>query len=70
MHARHLFVPLIISASAVLADDVIDRSGTWDVNGPLGESAELTLSIDEGTWMNLDIHPDGEHVIFDLIGDL
>ena len=70
MLARHLFLSLILSASAGLADDVIDRSGSWDVNGPLGESGELKLSVDEGTWMNLDVHPDGKSIVFDLLGDL
>lgn len=41
MNARHLFLPLILSASAVLADEVIDRSGAWDVNGPLGAHSQL-----------------------------
>jgi len=70
MTVRHLFLPLILTVSAALADDVIDRSGSWDVNGPLGESSELKLSIDEGTWMNLDVHPDGKSIVFDLLGDL
>jgi len=70
MQARYLLLTLIFSISTTFADDLIDRSGAWDVNGPLGESDELTLSLDEGTWMNLDIHPDGKTIIFDLLGDL
>jgi imidazolonepropionase-like amidohydrolase/Tol biopolymer transport system component len=67
---RILITCLISIASTAVAEDVIDRSGKWDVNGPLGQSAEFQLSTDEGTWMNLDVHPDGEHIIFDLLGDL
>jgi imidazolonepropionase-like amidohydrolase/Tol biopolymer transport system component len=70
MRARQLLVPLVLSSSVAIADDVIDRSGAWDVNGPLGESAEFRLNTDEGTWMNLDVHPDGEQIVFDLLGDL
>ena len=39
-----------------------------------GLSLEATRSVsiatDEGTWMSLDVHPDGSKVIFDLLGDL
>jgi Tol biopolymer transport system component len=59
-----------LSAQQGEYDDVIDRSGAWDVNGPLGESAEFRLNTDEGTWMNLDVHPDGDQIVFDLLGDL
>ena len=51
-------------------DDTLDRSGAWDVAAPLGASADMQLTTDEGTWMNVDVHPDGEHLVFDLLGDL
>jgi len=30
----------------------------------------LRFETDEGTWMSLDVTPDGQHVVFDLVGDL
>jgi imidazolonepropionase-like amidohydrolase/Tol biopolymer transport system component len=69
--ARLLLPLVLISLPAVGADEPIDRTGGWDVNGPLGpERHTLTMKTDEGTWMNLDVHPDGGTVIFDLLGDL
>ncbi len=30
----------------------------------------LVLSTNEGTWMNLDVSPDGQEIVFDLLGDI
>jgi dipeptidyl aminopeptidase/acylaminoacyl peptidase len=60
-----------MSLPASGADEPIDRTGGWDVNGPLGPPQQtLTMKTNEGTWMNLDAHPDGSAIIFDLLGDL
>src|SRR3954451_23576547 len=42
----------------------------WDVNNPPGPSSEVTIDTDEGTWMSLDVSPDGKEIAFDLLGDL
>ena len=68
---RHLLtLALFVSASAFADPADIDRTGGWDVNAPLGPSRTVEFSTDEGTWMNLDVHPDGSEIIFDLLGDL
>ena len=69
MH-RFLFFALFVTPIVFAEADTIDRSGTWDVNGPMGPSSLLEITTDEGTWMSLDVHPDGDQVIFDLLGDL
>jgi Tol biopolymer transport system component len=69
MH-RILVLSLFAATFAFAETETIDRSGKWDVNGPLGPSSTLEFTTDEGTWMNLDVHPDGGQVIFDLLGDL
>ncbi|MDX5321396.1 MAG: amidohydrolase family protein, partial [Bacteroidota bacterium] len=42
----------------------------WDVNNPPGEYQEVQFTVNEGTWMNLDLSPDGKTLVFDLLGDI
>ena len=42
----------------------------WDVNHPPGDMDSVMIKTDEGTWMNLDVSPDGQTIAFDLLGDI
>ncbi len=42
----------------------------WDVNTPRGASKTVRFETDEGTWMDVDVSPDGREVAFSLLGDL
>ncbi|MBL8270059.1 amidohydrolase family protein [Steroidobacter sp.] len=33
-------------------------------------AAQVTTAVDEGTWMNVDVSPDGRQIAFDLLGDV
>ncbi len=56
-----------IGATATYEDD-----DEWDVNDPYEniKTEEIEYTVDEGTWMNLDVSPDGEEIVFDLLGNL
>lgn len=45
-------------------------SKSWDVSTPVLPFKEITISTDEGTWMSVDISPDGSTLVFDLLGDI
>ena len=47
-----------------------EKEPKWDVNNPPGPFKEAEFTLTEGTWMNLDVSPDGKTIAFDLLGDI
>jgi hypothetical protein len=37
---------------------------------PLTPTEKIEFTTDEGTWMSLDVSPDGRTIVFDLLGDI
>lgn len=55
------------------AEDAVEEEAApegWDVANPPMETREIPLNVTEGTWMSLDVSPDGETIAFDLLGDI
>ena len=43
----------------------------WDVaNPPYPYDNSVSLDLTSGTWMSLDVSPDGKEIVFDLLGDI
>ncbi len=42
----------------------------WSVNDPQGVFKTVDIDVRQGTWMNIDISPDGKMLAFDLLGDI
>jgi Tol biopolymer transport system component/imidazolonepropionase-like amidohydrolase len=42
----------------------------WDVTIPHLPSDTVKFDTDEGTWMTVDVSPDGRDIVFDLLGDI
>ena len=65
-----LALSLAALPAAVLAEDA-KEAPKWDVAAPPGMTVrEVPIQVEEGTWMNLDVSPDGKTVAFDLLGDI
>lgn len=56
-------------AAVLRAEDAPD-GGEWHVSKPELPLARMTLDTDRGTWMSVDVHPDGRTLVFDLLGDI
>ena len=62
--------PASVDADAPAADAESPEDAKWDVNNPPGERREVEIDVTEGTWISLDVSPDGKTLAFDLLGDI
>ncbi len=48
-----------------------DKAAKWDVNNPPGfQISQAAIDVDEGSWMDVDVSPDGRTIAFALLGDI
>ncbi|HLU06002.1 MAG TPA: amidohydrolase family protein [Woeseiaceae bacterium] len=73
-HTRQIIaccIALLCSfAFAAEEDRDKDDRNDWDVNAPPGDSRQIPIRTSSGTWMSLDVSPDGRTIAFDLLGDI
>jgi Tol biopolymer transport system component/imidazolonepropionase-like amidohydrolase len=60
-----LLLALFLTTSAAAQDE-----SKWNVNDTFGPTETVSFTTTEGTWMSLDVSPDGRTIVFDLLGDL
>ncbi|PWG06800.1 amidohydrolase family protein [Polaribacter aquimarinus] len=70
---KNIFLLLLLFVSfQISAQKKVEKPKKWNVNNPhenwLYETFQL--NTDEGTWMNLDVSPDGKTIVFDLLGNI
>lgn len=60
---------LLAAQSVAAAPDA--EKPKWDVAAPPGLKVhQIGIDVTEGSWMNLDVSPDGRTIAFDLLGDI
>jgi Tol biopolymer transport system component/imidazolonepropionase-like amidohydrolase len=64
------FAAALVLLPAHAADTKKDDKPKWDVNAAHGPTRSIKFTTDEGTWIDLDVSPDGRTIVFDLLGDL
>ena len=65
--------PLTLLSVGLLATPTLaadDDKPEWDVANIAGESREIPISVETGTWLSVDVSPDGKTIAFDLLGDI
>jgi imidazolonepropionase-like amidohydrolase/Tol biopolymer transport system component len=68
MKLRSIVVLTLLGASALAAQD--EKKETWNVSSPPGERRDIPIDTRTGTWMSVDVSPDGQRVVFDMLGDI
>jgi imidazolonepropionase-like amidohydrolase/Tol biopolymer transport system component len=58
------------AADTATTDTKPPEKPKWDVNHPPGPKATVQIDTRTGTWMSVDVSPDGQRLVFDLLGDL
>ncbi|WP_265571390.1 amidohydrolase family protein [Sphingomicrobium nitratireducens] len=47
-----------------------EKDEDWDVAALRGPGEQVAIDTTSGTWMSLDVSPNGREIVFDLLGDL
>lgn len=61
---------LLALALASLPLQADTPAAEWQVNAPQGEFTQVDIQVQQGSWMNVSVSPDGKTIVFDLLGDI
>jgi Tol biopolymer transport system component/imidazolonepropionase-like amidohydrolase len=65
-----LALALVLPGAAFTQDAPPEKAEKKEEGLPLKPARTIEFTTDEGTWMSVDISPDGQTLVFDLLGDL
>ena len=63
-----LILLFFVFASLHSQDKEADKKATKEL--PLEPERKISFTTDKGTWISLDVSPDGKTIVFDLMGDI
>ncbi|MHB1329597.1 MAG: hypothetical protein ACYC2K_15475, partial [Gemmatimonadales bacterium] len=58
----------LVATSALIAQAPADSG--WDVTKPRGQTRTVDFTVSEGTWTSVDVSPDRQWLVFDLVGSI
>jgi imidazolonepropionase-like amidohydrolase/Tol biopolymer transport system component len=75
---RHIAAALLAGAACIATPLAAQSKGkaakadeSWSVEAPKGATIkQVPIKTDEGTWMDVDVSPDGQTLAFTLLGDI
>ena len=70
MFVKLIFCLALLSITITAFAEEKSEEKTWDVNQIPGEAKTVSIDTETGTWMSLDVSPDGKTIAFDLLGDI
>lgn len=65
-----LFSSLAICQTPAAGSGKQNEKPAWEVNNPPGPRSTARIDTRTGTWMNLDVSPEGNGIVFELLGDI
>src|SRR5690606_24554755 len=69
------FLPVLVGTAMPVAGQqrdaaAADDGAAWEVTLARGRTRQIDFTTDEGTWMSVDVSPDGRWIVFDLLGHI
>ncbi|WP_342647851.1 amidohydrolase family protein [Mucilaginibacter sp. CSA2-8R] len=62
---KHSYLSILLVLTSLTAS-----AQKWNIENTPGPAKKVSITTDEGTWMNVDVSPDGKVIVFDLLGDI
>ncbi len=70
VHQSIIAFPALPDTAAAKKDGAKPADTKWDVTAKHGPTTDITLETSEGTWMSVDVSPNGKQLVFDMLGDI
>ncbi|MEQ8218541.1 MAG: amidohydrolase family protein [Arenibacter sp.] len=61
---------LLICHTSFSQEKEESKKDKWDVNTPALPFKNVSITTNEGSWISLDVSPDGSQIVFDMLGDI